>query len=111
MKVCSIREGSCEVRYLLNRRIRGDESSITTFVDNSQSSIEVLARGSTQCQSSVVIWAIFVGIIVGTIILGIVIIVIWRLCTYLGVNDIIMVVVIISILFSTLCWYCGLGLL
>ena len=86
MKVCSVREGSCEVLYYLSTSIHGNEPHIPIFMDLTQSSLETLGMGSTSCNPPVVIWPIFVGIILGTIFVGILVLVLWRCCTYLGVS-------------------------
>ena len=86
MKLCSLREGSCEVRYYLGSNVRGDENMIQIFLDSTQDSLVTLGEGSNQCNPPTPIWPIFVGIILGTIVVGILVIVLWRCGTYLGVS-------------------------
>ena len=86
MKVCSLREDSCEVRYLLSTNIVGDEDFIQVYLDRTQRSLVTLGEGSTDCNPSTPIWPIFVGIILGTIVVGVLVIVLWRCFTYLGVR-------------------------
>lgn len=84
MKVCSLREGSCEVRYFLGSNVQGNEDGIQIFLDSAQRSLDTLGEGSSSCNPSIIIWPIFVGIILGTIFVGILVIVLWRCFTYLG---------------------------
>lgn len=86
MKVCSLREGSCEVRYFLGTDIQGDEDMIQIFLEPSQGSLNTLGEGSSSCNPSTPIWPIFVGIILGTIFVGVLVIILWRCFTYLGVS-------------------------
>lgn len=87
MKICSLRSGSCEVRYFLDRRLLGDESDIMVMLDDTQPSLVTLREGSTNCNPGTPIWPIFVGIILGTILVGVIVLVLWRCCTYVGVSD------------------------
>ena len=84
--MCSLREGSCEVRYFLSTNIRGSEEHIQVFMDSSQGSLGTLREGSNDCSSSTPVWPIIVGTIVGIIIVGLLVLVLWRCCTYLGVS-------------------------
>ena len=86
MKICSLREGSCEVLYYLGTDIEGNEESIQIFMDPAQPSLVTLGEGSSSCNPSTPIWPIFVGIILGTIFVGILVIILWRCFTYLGVS-------------------------
>ncbi len=87
MKICSLREGSCEVRYFLGVDVQGNEETIQIFRDPSQSSLVTLGEGSNRCNPPTQIWPIFVGIILGTIFVGILVIILWRCFTYLGVSS------------------------
>ncbi|XP_064385860.1 integrin beta-1-like isoform X2 [Halichondria panicea] len=84
LKVCSVREGSCEVRYRISEAIEGDESDIFVVLDMGQSALSVLLGGSADCNPAPLIWPIFVGIILGIVVVGILAVVLWRCCTYLG---------------------------
>ncbi len=88
MKICSLREGSCEVRYYLSTDVQGDEEAIQIFMDPTQSSLVTLGEGSSSCNPPTPIWPIFVGIILGTIFIGILVIILWRCFTYLGVSKV-----------------------
>ncbi len=84
LKVCSVREGSCEVRYRISEAIEGDESDIFVVLDMGQPALSVLLGGSADCNPAPLIWPIFVGIILGIVVVGILAVVLWRCCTYLG---------------------------
>ena len=84
LKVCSIREGSCEVRYRISKAIEGDEDNVYIALDMSQSSLGVLRGGSSECNPAPLIWPIFVGIFLGIVVIGILAVFLWRCCTYLG---------------------------
>ncbi len=49
-----------------------------------QSALSVLLGGSADCNPAPLIWPIFVGIILGIVVVGILAVVLWRCCTYLG---------------------------
>lgn len=84
LKVCSVREGSCEVRYRISDSIEGDENNIMVLLDMSQSALSVLRGGSADCVPAPLIWPIIVGIILGIVVVGIVALLLWRCCSYLG---------------------------
>ena len=50
----------------------------------SQSSLGVLQGGSADCNPAPLIWPIFVGIFLGIVVIGILAVLLWRCCTYLG---------------------------
>ena len=86
MKICSLRQESCEVRYFLNTKIQGNESNIKVFLDYNQPSLVTLREGSSNCNRGIELWPIFLGIILGTIVVGMLVFMVWRCCTYFGVS-------------------------
>ncbi len=84
LKVCSVRDGSCEVRYRISQTIEGDENDIMVLLDMTQSAVSVLRGGSTECVPAPLIWPIIVGIILSIVVVGIVAVLLWRCCSYLG---------------------------
>jgi hypothetical protein len=85
-KVCSFREGSCEVRYTIGTDLRGDEDMFHVVMDEGQSSVSMLRQGDSNCIPRQEIWPIFVGIILGIIVVGLLAVILWRCCTYIGVS-------------------------
>ena len=85
-KVCSFREGSCEVRYTIGVDLTGDEDMFHVVMDEGQSSVSTLRRGNSNCIPRQEIWPIFVGIILGIIVVGLLAVILWRCCTYIGVS-------------------------
>jgi len=64
--------------------VKGDENGIYALLDMGQSSLGILLTGSADCNPAPLIWPIFVGIILGIVLVGILAILLWRCCTYLG---------------------------
>ena len=87
LKVCSFRDGSCEVRYTIGTDVRGNEDTIHVLMDETQPSVVMLRGGSSDCNPPQQIWPIFVGIILAIIVVGLLAVVLWRCCTYLAVSD------------------------
>lgn len=85
-KVCSFHEGSCEVRYTIGTDLRGDEDTFHVVMDDGQSSVSTLRQGNSDCIPRQEIWPIFVGIILGIIVVGLLAVILWRCCTYIGVS-------------------------
>ena len=86
LKVCSFRVGTCEVRYSISTDVEGTEDAIYVVMDTSQQSIRTLQRGSMNCDTTTPIWPIFVGIILAIIVVGVLALLLWRCCTYIGVS-------------------------
>ena len=57
-------------------------------MDESQPSVAMLRRGNSNCVPRQEIWPIFVGIILGIIVVGLLAVILWRCCTYIGVRQI-----------------------
>ena len=85
-KVCSFREGSCEVHYTVSTDLSGDEDTFHIVMDEGQSSVSILRQGNSNCIPRQEIWPIFVGIILGIIVVGLLAVILWRCCTYIGVS-------------------------
>lgn len=85
-KICSFREESCEVRYTIGTNVQGSEDIIHIVMDETQPSVVMLRSGSSDCNPQEQIWPIFVGIILGIVVVGLIAVILWRCCTYLGVS-------------------------
>lgn len=84
LRNCSLVESGCEVRYRINPLVQGTEDGLFVFIDTSQTGYVTVTTNPSDCSSDQPIWPIPVGIILGIIIVGIILIALWRGLTYLG---------------------------
>lgn len=83
-KSCSLNENGCEVRYSVSRLLTGNEPEVYVVINLNQSTIATLRNDPNQCSSQVLVWPIVVGIILGIVLVGIIVVIVWRCLTYLG---------------------------